>query len=74
MLYHDRTPKLVSFLISVPALPSLNWEEQEQGSTYRLQRGPVAFNDCRKGKKLYISYGSVQQTRLVKLSMERGKC
>lgn len=33
MLYHDRTPKLVSFLISVSRVPSLNWEEQEQGST-----------------------------------------
>lgn len=32
MRFHDKTPKLVSSLISVPWLPSLSWEEQEQGS------------------------------------------
>lgn len=32
MPFHDKTPEFVSSLISVPWLPSLSWEEQEQGS------------------------------------------
>lgn len=76
VLFHDKSPKFVSSLVSVPWLPSLNWEEQKH-----RKRDCAVFKCCwkKKGEYGFILYGEkralqILALRVLMVTYREGQC